>query len=1084
MTLKYGPSMLIKVKLKQAQRAAERSDSPRPGPSRLPRDSSPRPGPSRLTRDSSPRPGPSRQPRDSSPRPGPSRQTRASSPRPGPSRQPRDNSPQPGPSGLQQRSAVQVQGLRRQRHEISSSSSEDEEESEMAYTHLYHNEERVFENNDFYASLRQIDHRRETRFHLSDHLFEMKIHAKTERPATIEGLFEILNSAIMQSVSSLQRLYNNDFRRQLYCTVIDNSINHGLNSGNFDIRTPADAIAGTMLEMLENFLLSNQDLELNNSFKVQFKVLSVAHYGHNIQNVPNFVPHIVGSSKKTTYPNYVTIPPEYCYYHKSGCFAKLCFLVSFVIGWIKIESEELEKFSTFLEFRKSLFHRYEKHRKSAHQKIHTYIEQLYQNGLERGKERNLNYLIPFLSEKYNIQFHLFDEITDFSLKQSFPDIISYEMRQMFLCYFGNNHITLVNNLNQLFAKNKNFYCFSCQKYFTRKVGHRHLCKKHKSCFACGRLVRKPTYFVTHQNGFSFCSDAQGMISCFACKRTCQNEECLKEHRKICQKGVMFHCCNSFEYVSGERPNVQFIKNNHTCIKKCRQCQKDITSKHHQCKFGQIQLNFDQPKIGYFHFLNENMSGASCFKCSKKVCNIHTKGKSIEPACFGLMLPYSYATYSFSFCSKYDNLDETILRPIEPKNYHKFDEKLHCLASVPKLSHLRNQDMRSLNLLDKILRCIIDKKIFNVILCCCDKTNTSMQFILQMLFNNGLTPKISHHQNQIRLISLPGLKIKFINLINFLPRDAWGVNAIFPVLHIHKTSILSNFFPDMDDLLEIDDDDLTISMKRAHYSQLNKYTWNFARELKGYMNNVLSEIFEKTSHFLSDCWAFQTLAFQYYKSPFKFYHPFSESVTKTSYFFKLFQHLELNYSNLFSIKYESTGVPFKSSSTEYIFTSYLKYCNPQNNIVDSFSPHGQPRLRHLIPDAIDFTTGTVYFFHGCYFHRHPCKKTKFKAGDFLKEEEKFNEKKEKFMKIYQEFKNIKIVWECDFLNQMKSDSHLRDFCCKLPKRPMHRLIARDARKYPPDKKHFASLVDHNIAGRTEDFLIPFFHTYYVLHAEYL
>ena len=162
MTLKYGPSMLIKVKLKQAQRAAERSDSPRPGPSRLPRDSSPRPGPSRLTRDSSPRPGPSRQPRDSSPRPGPSRQTRASSPRPGPSRQPRDNSPQPGPSGLQQRSAVQVQGLRRQRHEISSSSSEDEEESEMAYTHLYHNAERVFENNDFYASLRQIDHRRET----------------------------------------------------------------------------------------------------------------------------------------------------------------------------------------------------------------------------------------------------------------------------------------------------------------------------------------------------------------------------------------------------------------------------------------------------------------------------------------------------------------------------------------------------------------------------------------------------------------------------------------------------------------------------------------------------------------------------------------------------------------------------------------------------------------------------------------------------------------------------------------------------------------------------------------------------------
>ena len=153
------------------------------------------------------------------------------------------------------------------------------------------------------VTLRQIDHRRETRFRISDHLFEMKLTPRNNANLLVESHLQIINDAITKAVENLQRLYNEDFRRQIYSTIIDNSIEHGLNSGNFDIRTPADAIAGVMLEMLENFLQSNEHLELNSSFKVQFKVLSVEHYEHNVMNNPNFRPHIVHGGKPCSVPS-------------------------------------------------------------------------------------------------------------------------------------------------------------------------------------------------------------------------------------------------------------------------------------------------------------------------------------------------------------------------------------------------------------------------------------------------------------------------------------------------------------------------------------------------------------------------------------------------------------------------------------------------------------------------------------------------------------------------------------------------------------------------------------------------------------
>ena len=859
----------------------------------------------------------------------------------------------------------------------------------------------------------------------------------------LNDLSEILNAGIITAVQNLQNLYNNDYRRQLYCTIIDRSIDHGLNSGNFDIRTPADAIAGLMLEMYENFIQSNQHLELNDSFKVQFKILSVEHFNHNVNNVPSFQPHIVGSHTRKVFPKYILDPPSFCSWHNYDCFRDLCFLISFLIGLIRLEYEELNKFSEFLQFRKDLFHRYAKHRKDSCRKLHDYLNQVKPLLKERSKWNDLNYCLPKLSHFYNIQIHIFDETCNFNLKESFPEKMDYKMKQMHMCLFNNSHLTLVNNLNQLFSQNKNYFCFACAKHFTRKIGLRHICKKHETCFACGRHQKQPDYYLNFINRDHFCErEGAEKMTCRACKRTCQNKSCFRHHKLICKNGMFFSCCGKFTYISGEEPSLAYIKENHRCEKKCKVCRDYLGNEdqsRHQCKFGKTELKSTKSETSYFHFVSENDSGATCYSCHINVCTRHQNSGEryeMQPAMLGLFFADSNKTMIFSKYAKAESISVDV---------QKVKVKRSDRISVPVLSHLRKSEYESIDLLDQFLKFIIEHQVFGHTFACLDQSGISMLYILRMFLNNGLTPFVFHHQNQIRSITLKNIKIRFINLINFLPREDWTENAIFPLHYVTRKSVKENFLPSLDEFREITDSIETISKKKAYLKSVEKSEWNFYDRLTLYVIDVLSEIFHKSKVFLSGCEEFQRLAFSVYGEPCHFHDPYSSSTTKISYFFRLFSFLELNHVNLRLMSNETTGIPFKSSREEHEYTSYLKHIHPQNDIQDCFSPYGQQRYEFLIPDAVNLTTFVAYFFNGCYWHRHNCMK-KFTSQEIKTAERKFNQKKILFKKKYPQFQGIEIMWECEWRELKKHSTAVKSFLTSYVRRPMKRLRPREARTY--------------------------------------
>ena len=916
----------------------------------------------------------------------------------------------------------------------------------------YRTDRIVLETDAMVATMRQIDHRRETRFHLSDHLFELILTPKNNTTNLVDSHLQVINDAIVRAVQNLQRLYNNDFRRQIYSTIIDESIEHGLNSGNFDIRTPADAIAGVMLEMLENFIQSNDYLEINNSFKVQFKVLSVEHYEHNMMNNPNFRPHIVSGSDSTKFPSFIVNPPTFCSLHNLPCFENLCFVISFIIGLIRIECEELNNFTKFVTFRKNLSHRYKIHRKSASKELHSQLDNIAQF-CDKARFQNIDYMIPLLSKRYGIQVHIFEESQNFTLRQSYPILIDYKLKQMHLCMFGKSHLTYINNLNQLFAKNKNFFCFACHKTFTRKVGFRHRCKNHDTCFACLRFLLKDNYYVNYETSNYFCDSAKQFITCIACRKTCSSEICYRSHLSVCEKGIFFPCCNTFSYICSQFPTKLQVKSSHKCEKICFNCGLPLPKQRseHICKLSKLKVSPNQSKIGYFYFVSEKHSSHQCQNCNIKTCGKHSVKDTLEPALLGLLFPSSELEDSYQpvIFSKYtENIDSnfSVIKSRKPPlRIPTASPKKKIQISMPVLSKLRTTCISKLSVLDRFLLHIITNFISGTVFCCCDPSGASMIYILKMFVENGLSPSVSHHHNQIRLISLTALNIRFINLINFLPKDSWSHDIIFPYKLVNLQSIRSNARPRIEDLLEVSDEEEVIIRKRYFIANLGS-DWNLSSQLQLHILSVLKWLLDKSTTFIFDCMNFQLLAQKLYEAESPFIHPYSETTTKVSYFFRLFHFFKLQHCNLYSINYEQTGIPFKSSRPEYEFTSYLKHQNPTHVIIDAFHPFGQRRYRHLIPDAIDCTTNIAYMFHGCYFHRHMCHDTKFTLEESKMYEHNFEEKKRKFMSENSSFERIIVIWECEWREKKRSDPAVSQFLSTLPPRPMKRAKPRDCRKY--------------------------------------
>ena len=137
----------------------------------------------------------------------------------------------------------------------------------------------VFENEHLKLFVEKANHLRQIRFRIEDHLFHMKITLKNPNaPAPLlRDIFEFLERAFNFILLQVKHLYNEQDHNVAFLTLFQKPMINGLNTGGFDMQENSIEMVQRILQMLEQFLISNQTLRLDESFKVYLKVLSVEH---------------------------------------------------------------------------------------------------------------------------------------------------------------------------------------------------------------------------------------------------------------------------------------------------------------------------------------------------------------------------------------------------------------------------------------------------------------------------------------------------------------------------------------------------------------------------------------------------------------------------------------------------------------------------------------------------------------------------------------------------------------------------------------------------------------------------------------
>ena len=400
---------------------------------------------------------------------------------------------------------------------------------------------------------------------------------------------------------------------------------NGLRTDGFDLheKTAAGEMIDRMLIMLENFLISNQALKLNETFKVYLKILSIDHLNYKRKTALKTI-----SPKKRTPAFYkkqhfggkkIKNLREYNYYwaidiprgfpKEPLLFEDKCLLISIILGLLQnnyFKSEKKDKrflkaqlINSSCVFKKNL----------AGKIIADELSKLIENTkLPISGPYQLNATSKLISKLYNCQIFVFDGISDSKkLSFMFPSTYNDSLQPIYLyCPLENpNHLVFIRHLNSYFRGNKRV-CFGCKKTF--QFGSRsHLCASKKTCFACRRFFATDKTYLHMNLKQNFCDKEitlETETTCKICNVILYSQHCLKTHRLLCNgKGSFgFRClqCFKFTYRYGTHSSTT-LKEIHQCgeTKICKICFQGVQSEEdHLCKLKKEYISNKWPRLAF------------------------------------------------------------------------------------------------------------------------------------------------------------------------------------------------------------------------------------------------------------------------------------------------------------------------------------------------------------------------------------------------------------------------------------------------------------------------------------------------------
>jgi len=360
--------------------------------------------------------------------------------------------------------------------------------------------------------------------------------------------------------------------------------------GGFDLALDSSVMVDRLLSMLNQVLISNQNLTMDNTFKVYINVLSIEHMrykqsnGTKRKNAARIKPKHYGSRTNNAsfskHQKFWTIDIPQTFTPAIEVFKDKCLLLGVIFGYLQHCQFENTRDRRF-EYAQRITNKDSKRQKIALKHLEAELSELNKNlKLTELDNSDFNAIAPKLSDYYKCQIFIFTGKEGCSkISTMYPKIYDDSLKPIFLYQpvEDESHVIFIRYVTAYFRSNLTV-CIACQKKF-KSINYKHLCNKKATCFSCRRFFKSDkTYLNSYLLKNFFCNGVvQNMpyLICHNCNLNIYSPHCLEGHRKICSKGWKCLKCSKYTYASGDYLKTQKdIEQNHVCgLKVCSFCAK-------------------------------------------------------------------------------------------------------------------------------------------------------------------------------------------------------------------------------------------------------------------------------------------------------------------------------------------------------------------------------------------------------------------------------------------------------------------------------------------------------------------------------
>ncbi len=892
-------------------------------------------------------------------------------------------------------------------------------------------EDIIFENEEIKLYIERGVHQRQRRFKLQDHMFYIKILLKKphQQPPLLSDLLHLFQDGFQYILQHLSSFYNPNDHNVVFLTLYQEPMINALNTGGFDIQDGVDQMIERVLKMLQQFLISNNSLRLNNTFKVYVKVLSIDHMKYKKsrkkKNNPkkHFNVKIGTRSDKEEKHMYWSLNVPDGFGSKPDIFKNKCLLTATILGHLQnlfYKTNRKDKRFVYVQNINSKI--FAKQSQGCNILLNELNNIFLNTSILNEGPYDLEETTKQLSQYLKCQFFIFDAV-DNSTKLNFmyPEVYDDSLQPIYLYQPLNepNHVIFIRHLKSYFKANLKI-CFYCKKSF-RSYKYNHFCKKIKGCFACHRAFATKATFLHKNNEVNFCNKNitnELPTVCDRCNVTLHSKHCEKGHKLLCYgKGSFgWKClkCKKFSYRYG-KINSTLMEAIHKCgIKKCVYCSQDIEFQH-LCKLHDEKFPKSWPLLAFIGIEYCTISVQNCIQCfeiKKKhhksdnidneqplFCDNHkTNELFLEPCLIIIYKEISRGQFK-KFVLTCDDFHLNDFTENNVINYEYVLEELSSLYNAESnekkrskktfdfnenFKKLQSQQNCYLSLIDKFVKLVSHAEWQNMTFISQDNTSQNYNTILSAFLKNGFCPKVIQNGRKILFMELESFNLRFITSNSYFEGSEFEVAKQFDVKfdrYFFPESLKNPTYfeyegsvPDKEFFYSFNDNDETKFEKQEFVFKMieNKYIWNYEKELLRFCDEKLLLLTLACLKFLKESFDFQVLI-KREKETFTndLLHPFGFHVCSMPGFtYKLYKIFYLNHEDIYVVQNEY-GINTKNvSRIEHEWASYMEYKYPDCQFMSAFNNFkGQQYFKEAIPDLYSPITKEAHFFHGCKWHGH-------------------------------------------------------------------------------------------------------------------